>query len=72
MAGPVWLAAVCGFVVGASIIRLGARIRTARLAARVEAAEFEAAQLREQLSSLSGRGEAAAPADLLHRSARTS
>ena len=45
-----WLAAAGGFLIGASIVRLGARIRTSRLRARLEAAEFEAAQLREQLA----------------------
>jgi hypothetical protein len=50
MLGPEWLAAAGGFVIGASIIQLRARIRTARLGARLEAVEFEAAQLRDELA----------------------
>jgi hypothetical protein len=55
MAAPEWLSAAGGFVVGASITRLAARIRTARLGARLEAAEFEAAQLREELARQESR-----------------
>ena len=49
MAAPEWISAAGGFLVGASITRLTARIRTSRLSARLEAAEFESAQLREEL-----------------------
>ena len=55
MLGPEWLAAAGGFLVGASIIQLRARIRTARLGARLEAVEFEATQLREELARQQSR-----------------
>ena len=47
MAGVELLAAVGGFAIGVAVTRVAARSRTARLLARVEAAEFEMAQLRE-------------------------
>jgi hypothetical protein len=47
---PGFLSALGGFLLGVAITRLGARLRTARLRARLEAAEFELAQLREDLS----------------------
>ena len=55
MAGPAWLAAAGGFLIGVAITRLAARIRTARMGARLEAAEFEAAQLREELARQQSR-----------------
>ena len=50
MAGPELLAAAGGFAIGVAVTRLAARRRIARLLARLEAAEFEAAQLREDRS----------------------
>ena len=51
MLEPELLTAAGGFAIGVFITRVTSRIRIARLAARLEAAEFEAGQLREQLST---------------------
>ena len=50
MAQPELLCALGGFLLGVAITRIAARFRTSRLHARLEAAEFEAAQLRADLS----------------------
>jgi hypothetical protein len=47
---PVLLFALGGFLVGVAITRLNARLRIGRLRARLEAAEFEVAQLRADIS----------------------
>src|SRR6476659_782360 len=49
MARPELLCALGGFLLGVAITRIAARFRMSRLHARLEAAEFEAAQLRDDL-----------------------
>jgi hypothetical protein len=51
MVAPELLSAIGGFLLGVSITRVSTRFRTARLRARLEAAEFEAEQLRTEVSA---------------------
>jgi hypothetical protein len=61
MAQPELLCALGGFLLGVSVTRIAARFRTIRLHARLEAAEFETAHLREQLER-DQRADATGPA----------